>query len=262
MKARLLKILLFITILTIYSCATKKYNLPTHTYSYIGKDSILLSKHSINIDSLLILVIDMTNTTDKTTSPEIENHKVQNANFIPLKVGVNNVFSGSSFTSLQTNGEMEQNRLLNQISISRVIQNLKSLTNVYTLRKKSSNIKQYQMDSIIKRHDADLLIVADSVHYEFNQELSSATHVMDKAVAPSDMDGYMLSSENRSAHTVVRFYSSWSLIWLDPSTHSISKRQKVVQKGQIHATDEKSPEAAVMSCALKIGDEFTSIFYK
>lgn len=261
MKVRLSYLLLFgiVPCFLLGGCASRIVNIPTHTYCYEKQDSFSIEKHSINLDSLNVLFISLVDDSTVTRLDSLYDILLDKR---ASGVCIKDIRSSSGMKTVSREGEL-RNQFLN-LSYLKVVHGLQKITDVFVLNQKSAKITRNRMDSLIQKYDIDVVIAADMIIYDTKQEVVESSHPVDSYVISHARLSHSTSYNDRSDNICIQYKSAWRLLWLDKSTKKVQRKQEIVQTGQYWDTNNISKGITLMegvfACALKVADDFVSIF--
>lgn len=232
------------------SCASQMITIPVRTYCFEQQDSSIIKNNSINIDSLRILLI---NRVDPSTKTDLSVKKTESGVTIMTAPYVASGMTGFSAEGSTINQFMD-------VSILKVTQKLQEKTDVWLIQNTNEEMSSNQLDSIVRELNIDLVIVADSITYGVRSYETFSDYPVNGYVQSKTPMGYATSQSQFSRGMCVPYKSHWELLWIDPQTKTIDRKQRIVQTGQLYSTSEKSWIGEVFSCSLRVGDDFAKIF--
>ena len=232
-------------------CASQMITIPVRTYSFEQQDSSIIKNHSINIDSLRILLV---NRVDPSTKSDLAVKQTESGVTVMVAPYVSSGMTSSSAEGVTHNQFMD-------VSVMKATQRLQEITDVWLIQNINEEMSSNQLDSIVRELNIDLVIAADSITYGVRSYGVFSDHPVDAYVQSKTNRSYSYSQSEISRGMCVPYKSHWELLWIDPQTKAIKRKQRIVQTGQFYSTTGgKSWMGEVFSCSLRVGDDFVKIF--
>ncbi|WP_125041800.1 hypothetical protein [Bacteroides faecalis] len=249
-------ILSMISIALFIGCASKKYSVFTSFYQVEKTDSVRIDSHSIDLDSMRVLIVSMQDTIakdlnisqQKKTTVEYESPYNRYKRYNPNQANY-------SFSRWQGSVEYQ---FFNNIIARRVTELLKSKTPTALVESKRKIFDEQEVEDINKRFNAGLVAVIRDINFTFDSKNEFSSYKS----PPAFPHTYSWGGDNvsQSQGTMVCYQSVWDLFWLDTSGYQVLRKQTIVQTGGYYAGDDGEPLEKVLSCALKAGDDFINLF--
>lgn len=263
-----MKYILFLSLfvscfLSVCSCTAKKKVMQTCSYDIREQDSLVMGHNTLNVNSLRVLLVNMSTDPVKLTSGREFSVKNQSSDFTPPYHSKS--WSSLSFGTMSNSSEVSglvRNQFLDNLVLLKVASKLKEATtgDIYTMNNPTDRVDLNLLDSILDKTKVDLIIAVDSIGFSVNQSATSYSYHMDKLFAPSPNEGYMMSYETASSYSSVFYKSHWSLLWINPSSGNIDKTQHIMQVGEYGDYTKGDPMESVTFCAMKAAEDFAKLF--
>lgn len=249
-------ILSIISIGLFMGCVSRKNIISTSFYQVEKSDTVKIDSHSITLDSMRVLIVSMQDTVVK--GLDVNQQEKMTVEYDSPYNRRNRYDSNQANYSFSRKQGSVEHQFFNNIMAHRVTGALKDKTPSALVESRRKAIDRQDVEDINKQFNARLIIVIRDISFTFvsKDEFSSYQ-------SPSDFPHtYFWSSNNvsRSHGTTVWYQSAWDLYWLDASGYQVLRKQTIVQTGRYYAGDEGEPLEKVLSCALKAGDDFISLF--
>lgn len=261
MKTQVLSLPLWLAagLLFLSGCASRITNVPTRTYAYEQQDSSALKEKSIHLDSQRILLIAQTEDATITQTDSLYS-TLLNVKSSGVKMqGIRQSTTGMETASITGTVHNQFQNLLHQ----KIVQKLQNTTDVFVLQNSSGEISRNLLDSITQKFDIDLIINANGITYQVEEEITDGGQPSDLyKLSHVALSHYTHSGSSKSIR--VWYESEWELLWLDKSTKKVQKEQRIVQTGmhwdRANYNKGVTLMEEILACALKAADDFTALF--
>lgn len=237
-------------------CKTTKYRLTPCFYEVKQSDSVWVDQHSIRLyNNTRTLVVTLSDTMSHI--PQVDDANT------PTKHLAGSAGSGIGYTNDYSGGylsyEWKENindLFFNSIVARRVTENLSRTVPTTLIESKRSITDKRGIEAISQPYDAQLVIVLRDIKFHFKSKGESVHH----SLPPLSQDGISPSSiDVDMGATMVYYQSVWDLYWIEDS-RVISQRSIILQSSHWVKKRMSSPLESVFGCALKVGDDFVSLF--
>lgn len=251
---RIINILSVILLFLMSSCHAT-YKIPVHTQVVNGTDtvkdvSLLLERHKI-----LFVYGSDTSDMGKVPVPETDSTFMNNR-----VLGRTSGFS-SSFNKYMFKGKTD-NRFYDLIASYRAADELRSIVSVMEMDSQVLQSEEH-LDSLCRAEGIEVVIMNKNIDFRVNQEGMSSEVNMDSSFGNEiPFASTTVSAGGESYSSVVDYKACWRLYWIDYSAATGFRKETIIQQGGFWNPKNRNPEADVMSCALKVGEDFAKLFKK
>lgn len=240
-------------------CKTTKYRLTPCFYEVKQSDSVWVDQHSIRLyNNTRTLVVtlsdtmgDIPQTDDANTSVTHENESANSGGYLQNSDGK----YSSIYSRYEWNKDIND-LFFNSIVARRATENLNRTAPTTLTESEIPITNKKEIETISQPYDAQLVIVLRDIKFRFRSKGESSRYwlpVQDAAgMTPTDI------SVNVGA-TMVYYQSVWDLYWMEDSRVT-SQRSIILQSSHWVKKGTPSPLEGVFGCALKVGDDFVSLF--
>ncbi len=211
---------LLIVTLLLTGCVTKRDRLTPSFYEAKRTDTVWVDYHSIELDSTPILIVSLKDSVNE-WDVDVDEPKTWRMSYID-----ETFVSEYQYWDTYING-----RFFNHIVNLRTAESLKPMTTVTLAESEKESITPKKVEEINRRVNAKLVIVLRDANFHLN-----------------------------SLHTSIVYYRTvWDLYWFDEGC--VTDQRTIVQKSAYWmGYNRKPPLESVLACALKVSDDFISLF--
>lgn len=243
---KLITFLLIVTLL-LAGCVTKRDRLTPSFYEAKRTDTVWVDYHSIELDGTRTLIVNLKDTADN----------------LDIAIGEPTTYStegtntriGYSYYRWQEN---ISDRFFNEIVNIRTLESLKRMTAVTAAESEKETISTKDIEEMGRQADAELIIVLRNISFSYDYKYDYSLHTDTPYLSFSGF--WKPSHTGISANSAMVYYRSvWDLYWLDKG-HVTNQRTIVQKSAYWMGFDDKGPLESVLSCALKVSDDFISLF--
>ncbi len=247
--------LIVLLLLLVLSSCHATYKVSTQAISLKGTDSITIKEESLPIKGLRILLVN-----------RIENNEKSFSTPSTDTMQIGKLTRNDGIYIEKVTGE-ERNRFYSQVASAKAMNSLRQQALLFEADN-SKISSERALDSVCTAKQIDLVIINEGIAFSINQESTKQSFMSNRysnEIITSDQalgvtSGLPFMSGTYTYSSTVYYLAHWSLYWKDNSEESGFRKQTILQKGGFWNPKDKEPQADILSCALKAGEDFARLF--
>lgn len=252
-----MKQIIFLSLMLLLAgCKTTKYRLTPSFYEVKQSDSVWVDPHSIQLyNDTRTLIVTLSDTMSH--MPQVNDANAPTSHMAGS--AGSGVGYANDYSSAYLSHEWKENindLFFNSIVARRATENLSRTVPTILIESKRRFIDKKEVEAISQPYDAQLVIVLRDIKFRFKSKGESVHHnlppLLQDGISPSSF------SVNLGA-TMVYYQSVWDFYWMKDSQVT-SQRSIILQSSHWVKKGTSSPLESVFGCALKVGDDFISLF--